>query len=558
MTFPRLNIDGAIGMAMQNGDDSFEQNDSLSAARTLNFSGDSAGASNLRLLAGDNDFYKFTLSSGARVDFSLNTDDGSQPNFELYSGSGTKIATIGASSTRELGAGTYVLKVSAFSYTMSGTYSIEIDRTSDDVYESNNSAGAATKLNLSSGHAHLSGLRLIGGNNDYYSFTLSGQADVSITLGYSGASTFPGGSLLNSSQAFVESLNEGVMTCSLKAGTYYIAFSSSQTIDGTYSLDVSASGGVSSGPPKLNGTYSDIAIDSHGTQHIAYYDSKSHTLRYVTHSSAGVWSNVQIVDKSLVDGGQYVSIAIDRKGLPGIAYYDAKNQDLKYAHKSGSNFSVTKIDTSGNVGEYPSLAYSTGNKPAISYYSRSGGNLKFALMGKSKWALSTVDSAGDTGRSSSLALNSKTGAWGIGYLNNTGGVFRYAERNTAGKWKLATVDDTKKGGGFISLAFDNAGHAAMSYFVADGGDLRYAHFDGRKWTKQALATKGSQGKYSNLMIDSAGSPSIYYYNQTSDAVMLASSRAPEIGLFPRSPRAAEPTSARPENHTSIATAPTAR
>src|SRR5205814_4532116 len=108
-----------------------EQNDSLSTARTLNFSGDSARANNLRLLAGDNDFYKFTLSSIAHVDFSLSTSDGAQPTFELYSGSGTKIATLGASASRYLGAGTYVLKVTAWSYTMSGTYSVQIDRTSD-------------------------------------------------------------------------------------------------------------------------------------------------------------------------------------------------------------------------------------------------------------------------------------------------------------------------------------------------------------------------------------------------------------------------------------------
>jgi len=29
MTFPRLNIDAAIAMALRNGDDAFEENDSL-------------------------------------------------------------------------------------------------------------------------------------------------------------------------------------------------------------------------------------------------------------------------------------------------------------------------------------------------------------------------------------------------------------------------------------------------------------------------------------------------------------------------------------------------
>src|SRR5438128_6681572 len=134
MTFPRLNIDAAIRMALQSGDDSYENNDTLTTAKTISFSGDTARATNLRLMAGDNDFYKFTLSAGARVNISLDTTSGQEPTFELYSGAGSKIAALGTSATRDLSAGTYVLKVTAFSSTMDGSYSIEVDRTSDDVY----------------------------------------------------------------------------------------------------------------------------------------------------------------------------------------------------------------------------------------------------------------------------------------------------------------------------------------------------------------------------------------------------------------------------------------
>src|SRR4051812_19318138 len=55
MTFPRLNIDAAIGSLMRSGDDSYEDNDSLAAAKTISFSGDTARATNLKLLGGDND-----------------------------------------------------------------------------------------------------------------------------------------------------------------------------------------------------------------------------------------------------------------------------------------------------------------------------------------------------------------------------------------------------------------------------------------------------------------------------------------------------------------------
>ena len=521
ISFPRLNIDAAIGAAMHNGDDSYEDNDSLGAARTISFSGDTARATNLKLLAGDNDFYKFTLSSGAKVDFFLDTTSGQQPTFELYSGSGSKIATLGSSASRDLAAGTYVLKVSAFSSTMGGTYSVEVDRTSDDVYEPNNSASSPTRITLSGGKAHLSGLRLLAGNPDYYSFSLGSSSDVSITLSYSGGDSFPGGTLLDSSQRAIASLGEGSKSLSLNGGTYLIHLASSQTLDGTYSIDVSASSATV--VPTLNGTWSDIAYDAHGTLHIAWFDSSAHKLKYVTRTSGGVWSIAKVVDKS-VSSAQYVSLVIDRKGLAGIAYYDGKNRDLKYAHQSGSTFSVTRIDSAGTVGEYPSLAYSATNKPSISYYSRTGGNLKLATLGKSKWSISTVDSAGDVGRFSSLALNPKTNQWAIGYLDRVKGIFRYAEKTSGGKWKFANVDDTLKGGGYVSLAFDSKGRAGMSYYVADTQDLRYANFDGRKWVKQTVAAKGTEGQFTTLMFDSAGTPSIFFYNATSDTVMLASNR----------------------------------
>jgi hypothetical protein len=310
----------------------------------------------------------------------------------------------------------------------------------------------------------------------------------------------------------------------LNAGTYLIHLSSSQTLDGSYTIDLSASAASVPSVPTLNGTVNDIAYDSRGNLHMAWFDNKSHNLKYATRSAAGVWSVVKIVDKT-ANAGQFLSLAIDRKGLAGIAYYDGKNADLKYAHQSGSTFSLTRVDSSGIVGEYPSLAYSSANKPAISYYSRSGGNLKLAAMGKSKWSIGTIDSSGDVGRYTSLAWNPKTANWAIGYLNRTSGVFRYAERASTGKWKLTNIEDTRKGGGFISLAFDSKGRPGMSYFVSDHQDLRYAHFDGRKWVKETISAKGNQGANSNLMFDSANQPNIFYYNGTSDTVMLASNRS---------------------------------
>jgi subtilisin family serine protease len=405
LSFPRLNIDAAIAMAMRAGDDDLEDNDSTGAASNLSFSGDDASATNLRLIAGDHDFFRFTLSAPARVEFTLQTSTGQRPTFELYTASGVRIANLGSAHTRELPMGTYILKVSAFSNTLTGTYRIDLHK-----------------------------------------------------------SNIPQ-------------------------------------------------------PPSLVGTASDIAFDSSGNLHVVYYDSAGRTLRYLTRSTSGIWSNARIVDKGVLANGN-LSLAVERKGTVGVAYFDAKNQDLKYAQLKGSAFSITRIDSKGTVGEYPSLAFSSAGKPAISYYSKTGGNLKLAAMGKSKWSISVIDSGGDSGRHSSLAMNPKSGLWGIGYVNHTAGTFKFAEKLKSGKWKLHEVEDTRKGGGFVSLAYDRGGRPGMSYFTTEGENLRYAHFDGKRWTKQTVASSGKVGQYSNLVFDSSGAASVFFYNASADTAMM--------------------------------------
>ena len=57
--------------------------------------------------------------------------------------------------------------------------------------------------------------------------------------------------------------------------------------------------------------------------------------------------------------------------------------------------------------------------------------------------------------------------------------------------------------------------------MAGAEDLHYAHFDGRKWTHQTVASSGSVGQYSTLMFDSSGVANIFFYNQNTNAPMLA-------------------------------------
>jgi hypothetical protein len=328
--------------------------------------------------------------------------------------------------------------------------------------------------------------------------------------------------LLDTNGNFVATI-DGSLTRRLTAGRYLIKVSSPTTLDGTYGVSVSATAVVAVVPPGANGSTNGIAYDAAGTLHLAYYDEVTNNLKYATRSAAGVWSSAIVVDPGFV-AGQYVSLTMDPVNHPGIAYYDANNADLKYAHFNGSSWDVMTVDATFTTGYYPSLRYDAAGRPVISYYAKTGGNLRFAQYASGKWNLSTIDSGGDVGRYSSLALDPATGRWAVAYEDDSTPAFKYAAQTKSGGWAIATVDATTRyAGGYISLAFNPRNNLpSFSYYDAYNANLKYALFNGVSWSSQTVASKGTVGLYSNVLIDAAGNTDILYYNRGTDGMSRAS------------------------------------
>ena len=76
--------------------------------------------------------------------------------------------------------------------------------------------------------------------------------------------------------------------------------------------------------------------------------------------------------------GQSTSLAMSPAGQPAISYYDGTNGDLKLAQFNGTNWTITTVDSIGNVGLTTSLTFSSAGQPAICYYDATNGDLKFA------------------------------------------------------------------------------------------------------------------------------------------------------------------------------------
>ena len=74
--------------------------------------------------------------------------------------------------------------------------------------------------------------------------------------------------------------------------------------------------------------------------------------------------------------GDYTSIAVDSNDKVHISYRDTSNQDLKYATNSSGSWIQSTIDSSGTTGWDTSIAIGLSNIVHISYKSESGGDLK--------------------------------------------------------------------------------------------------------------------------------------------------------------------------------------
>ncbi|GEM_PF-6280985 len=132
-----------------------------------------------------------------------------------------------------------------------------------------------------------------------------------------------------------------------------------------------------------------IALDSHRTPYIAYYQLRNQygsTVRRlrVSYRKYGGWVSETVPDSN--DAGIFNSIAVDNAGRIKLAYYDNTNHELKYAEKNGSSWSITVVDNSSHdVGAYNSLALDGWGRPHIVYADSDTEVVKYAFKSNGTW-----------------------------------------------------------------------------------------------------------------------------------------------------------------------------
>jgi len=213
--------------------------------------------------------------------------------------------------------------------------------------------------------------------------------------------------------------------------------------------------------------------------------------------------------------GSYPEIALDSQGYKHVAYYDSGLGDVKYAYWDGDSWNIETVDSAGDVGSYLSFTLDSDDHPHIAYYDDTGlatGHLKHAHWNGSSWQIEIVDYTldEDCGQDSAIQIDSN-GYPHISYVDNYNVHLRYA-RWDGSAWQLETVDNGSYVGLYGDLVLDADDHAHICYRDNSVGNLKYAEWDGSSWQIEIVDSNGSVGAFTSIVLDAAGYPHISYYD----------------------------------------------
>lgn len=219
------------------------------------------------------------------------------------------------------------------------------------------------------------------------------------------------------------------------------------------------------------GEASSLAADNQGNLHVSYRSSAQGELRYA------FWDHTRWYKMTLDQGlnNFFSRIAVDRDGNPAICYTP---QMLKFVRFDGRRWSKPQqVDPEGGLfSYYCSLGFGKDGQPRIAWYVESGVWIRYAALQDGVWVAQTVDREG-----------------------------------MPGKWN--------------SLVVDKNGLPHLSYGTIFSWELKYALYDGKKWTRTSIDSPqmrppaGERGMGNSLVLDAAGNPLISYYDM--DSLRLA-------------------------------------
>lgn len=181
------------------------------------------------------------------------------------------------------------------------------------------------------------------------------------------------------------------------------------------------------------------------------------------------------------------SLALDSKQRPHISYADygsGYGAKLRHAYWNGSTWQNQAIPLDSEIiAYYNSIAFDLNDNPSLTFYEYRGAkDSEFEI------------------RLRNVMLNGNV-------------------------WEVRTVDPEQGSGKFNAMAADSQGHLHIAYANVSAGDMRYAYWDGKAWTREMVEAQGAAGGYvgqaAAIALDQAGTPHVAYSDVTNRLIKYA-------------------------------------
>ncbi len=231
---------------------------------------------------------------------------------------------------------------------------------------------------------------------------------------------------------------------------------------------------------------------------------------------------------------------------PVVSYYDSTGEDLKVLHCndpdcSGGNESITSPDTGAWVGLYTSLQLDGSGYPVVSYRNAvPDPDLKVLHCNDPNCtgaddSITSPDTGGTVGSWSSLALDA-SGHPVVSYFDGTNGhlkVLHCNDPDCAGDDESVTSPDTGTNvGQCTSLVLDSAGSPVVSYFDGTNSDLKVLHCNdpdctGADESITSPDTYVNGGQSTSLALDGSGYPVVSYSDNTNNDLKVLHCNDPD-------------------------------
>jgi hypothetical protein len=218
-----------------------------------------------------------------------------------------------------------------------------------------------------------------------------------------------------------------------------------------------------------------------------------------------------------------------RPGPDGIMPSDNSPSGLRYAYRGATEkkWSTMQVDN-GHRGTFLSAAVDGNNMPHFAYTSVEESGLFYAHLDGNKWDKKLLDPA-KIDYFTSISLDA-AGHPRISYFwhHSPDGSYalhlKYAAFDGQ-RWTIQTLDPRIAVGKWSSVTVDMAGNSHIAYSYQAKGDLLYAHWDGSKWDFAAPDLRHLSNDYlgfgPSIAVDSSGNPRIAYFDGTGALVKYA-------------------------------------